>query len=419
MYTSSTSKFAPIVISNSKHYLLLFLIWPFLAFITALANYGKKESKTVVYIFLIYYGFNFVNSNEAVDAFRYALSLKINAQLPFSDFFKIVGGIYATDTSLDIIEPLVSFIVSRFTSNFGVYFAVWAAIFGFFYLKSINLLYERHRENPGWNTMIMLVFFIMILPITSISGVRMWTAAWVFFYGAYHVVLYRNPKYILLTLAASLLHWSFFSANAILLIYFFVGNRNLVYVPLALSSFVLPQIFAPIFQIISLRMGGAFQNRYEGYSSEGYVLAHQDSLAQASWFLQIGNNIVFYFLLLSIVVIQIRTFKTEKEKEMKNLFSFLLLFLTFVNIGIAIPSLGSRFQIIFFLFATLYVFLFFQKIQGNRINLLTLLGLFPIALYSAITFRLGSESINAWIFTPGLGFPAFVPVLSISELLFQ
>ena len=49
-------------------------------------NYNTKEAKRVVYLFLIYYGLTFVVGNVGNDAERYALSLRQNAELPFSDF---------------------------------------------------------------------------------------------------------------------------------------------------------------------------------------------------------------------------------------------------------------------------------------------------------------------------------------------
>lgn len=408
----------PISVSNSKYYLVLFILWPFLAFITAIANYNQKEAKKVVYIFMVYYGLTFVLGNMSMDSERYALQLKQTAELPFSDFFIIVSGLY-TETTVDILQPLVTFIVSRFTNHHGVLFAVYAAIMGFFYLKSINLLHDRYRINPGWNALIYMLFFIMVMPITSVSGVRMPIAVWVFFYGAYHVILYRDFRYLILTLASSLMHWSFLTANAVLIIYFFAGNRNFIYLPIVLLSFILPQLMAPVFSIISLRIGGLMQARYEGYSSEAYVLGIQEHYEQASWFLTLSGDLVFYYLLLTVIVIQLMRGNLMKEKPERNLFSFLLLFLSFVNFGKAIPTFGGRFQDVFYLFATLYIFLYFLKIPGSKINQLTWIGLFPMALYSAIIFRVGSETISAWIFTPGLGLPLLAPGLSIANILFH
>lgn len=419
MNKSSLDQFSLSSVQNGKYYLLLFLIWPFLALIAALINYNRKESKVIVYLFLIYYGLTFVLGNAGNDAERYALYMRNNSALPFSDFFKIVGGIYASDTSVDIVEPLISFFVSRFTSYHGALFAVYAAIFGYFYLKSVNLLYESQSESSGWNSIIFLTGFIVVLPITAINGFRMWTAAWIFFYGAYHVVLYRDPKFLLVALSSSLVHFSFLSANLILIIYFFAGNRNLVYLPIVLASFILPHLIAPVFQSISLKMGGGLQSRFETYSNESYILATQEVSRQAAWFLNLGTDLLFYYLLFAVAVIKLRFNYLMKEKVESNLYSFLLLFLAFVNFGSGIPSFGDRFMIVFFLFATFYVFLFFLKIPGNKIHWLALVGLFPMLLRTVVAFRQGSESMNAWIFSPGLGVPLFVPDLSLFEMLFQ
>jgi len=404
--------------ADTRNYLVLFFLWPFMAFLVAVANFSRKEARNIIWLFLVYYGLSFVNNNTGVDAYRYALSLKANALLPFNDFLKIIGGLYS-DTSVDIIEPLISFIVSRFTSDDALYFGVWAAIFGFFWLNSIHLLYQRCKINQGWNTTTLMFFFILTLPITTISGVRMWTAAWIFFYGSYRVITERNSIYLLLALSASLVHWSFITANAILIIYYLLGNRNTIYLPLALSSFIIPQLAAPLFKTIALRAGGGLQQRYAGYSSDAYLQVVQEGAAQSAWFMRISTDIVFYFLLLAIALVQLRHGSLMKEKAERNLFSFLLLFLAFVNFGMPIPSFGGRFLVLFFLFATAYLLFYFVKVPGNKLTYLMTIGLFPLMLYSLINFRLGAENINAWIFLPGFGVPFFAQPLSLAEILFN
>jgi hypothetical protein len=404
-------------LQDSKTYFLLFIIWPFIAFITALINYNTKEAKRVVYLFLIYYGLTFVVGNVGNDAERYALSLRQNAELPFSDFFNIIGGLYGSQTTVDIVQPLISFIVSRFTSHHSLLFASFAALFGFFYLKSINLLYKRYYEKPGLNALIHLAFFAMILPIMAINGFRMWTAAWIFFFGAYHVILYRNPVYFILTLSSCLVHYSFLSVNAVLIIYYFAGNRNIVYLPLAVLSFILPNLLMPFFQSIFGSLGGALKARAEMYANDDVILARQESFEDLAWFMKIGNDLVLYYLLFGIIFIQVLHKDSMKDQPEKNLFSFLLLFLAFVNFGKVIPSFGGRFQVIFFMFATLFIFLYLVKLPGRKINLLTLVGLFPMLLYAAIAFRQGADSINAWILTPGIGLPLLAP-LSLAEVMF-
>jgi hypothetical protein len=406
-------------LSDTRNYLILFILWPFLSFLVALANFSRKEARNVIYIFIIYYGLTYVNINVSVDAYRYALALKANALLPFSDFFRIVGGLYS-DTSVDIIEPLISFIVSRFTSNHNLYFGVWAAIFGFFYLNSIGLLYERYKANQGWNTAILMIFFIMTIPVTMISGVRMWTASWIFFYGAYRVITERNPRFLLITLSASFVHWSFMSANAILVIYYLVGNKNIIYFPLAIASFILPQLASSLIRSIALSLGRWITTTY----TQPIPVRVTPVLYRKGWHSLHGScvltsDLIFYYLLIAIAVIQLTQRSIMTGKTEKSLFSFLLLFLAFVNFGMQIPSFGERFMVIFFLFATSYLLIYFGKLPGEKLYFMIILGLFPMMLYSLINFRIGTESINVWIFSPGLGVPLFAPILSLFEILFM
>ena len=145
----------------------------------------------------------------------------------------------------------------------------------------------------------------------------------------------------------------------------------------------------------------------------------QEEFERSIWFMQISNTMVLYYLVFAMAVIQIRQKSIMHESSEKNLFSFLLLMLTFVNFGMQIPSFGERFQSLFFMFATLFVFLYFLKLPGGKVNMLTLIGLFPLLLYAAISFRQASSSINVWILTPGLGLPLFTPGIAIADFLFK
>jgi hypothetical protein len=174
----------------------------------------------------------------------------------------------------------------------------------------------------------------------------------------------------------------------------------------------------PYFQVIAFRMGGAIQNRYEMYAGTDYGTTIQETAAEAAWFLKIGYDLVMYYLLLALIIVRYKSKSLFKEKAEENLFSFLLLFLAFVNFGMGIPSFGGRFLIVFFMFATLYVFLYSVRLSEEKISILSLIGLFPMVLYTAIVFRQGSDSLNAWIFAPGFGLPLLVPGLSVSSLLF-
>lgn len=411
-----TTTFAP----GGKYYLYLFLIWPFLAFLSAVTSFHRKESQIIVYLFVIYYGLSYVVYFEGQsDSVRYAEGLTAVAALPFSEIFRVVSGYYSGETSMDFIEPLISFLVSRFTTDHKLLFGAYAALFGFFYLKSIAFAYSLYRKNQGLESLIHLLFFVLVLPVTAINGFRMWTAAWVFLYGAYHVILYRDPRYFLITFGAALVHWSFLTVNGLLLVYFFAGNRNMIYLPLAAASFVVPTLLSTLFQRLALIMGGGLRGRYDMYSNEAYVMVVKEQSGGDAWFMRVGYDLIFFYILLSMFFIHYKFRKKINLKAEENMFSFLLLMLAFVNFGKEIPSFGVRFQIIFFLFGTLYLILCYSKLNSQGVGWLTIIGLFPMLLLTAIVFRQGADSINAWLFTPGFGLPWLMSDLSLSDILFN
>jgi hypothetical protein len=179
-----------------------------------------------------------------------------------------------------------------------------------------------------------------------------------------------------------------------------------------------PGLVAPYLQLVASKLGGSLETRYSMYSSEEYVISRQEAIENAIWYVRFGNDLVFYFLVFAIVYIAYITRKETQDKTAQNLFSFNLVILTFVNFGMQIPSFGGRFQVVFILFATLYVLLYFVEHENYRMNYLTWIGSFPMLVYAALQFRNASDTINAWILSPGFGLHYFVTPFSLSQLLF-
>ena len=94
----------------------------------------------------------------------------------------------------------------------------------------------------------------------------------------------------------------------------------------------------------------------------------------------------YYFLGVSIFIYFINRTKENTPQE-KSLFSFILLFLSFINFAKVIPSFGGRFEVVFFMFAALLVFLHLIKQQSNKLHVFTIAGIFPMLLYSGLGQR--------------------------------
>jgi hypothetical protein len=415
---SLSDKILLLPFSSGKSYLILFIIWPFLAFIVALVNYAQKEARMVVFFFLVYFGLTFVADNEAMDSFGYLETFIFYSTLPFKEFFKVLSGYYSTGASMDFIEPTITFLLSRFTRNYHIFFAVFASLFAFFYLRSFNLLYDEYKKSPNWNAWIFMAFSLVVIPITSLSGLRMWIAAWMFFLGAYQVLLTRKPKYLLVALSACLMHWSFINLNLLLIVWYLAGNRNAIYTPLAIASFFLPQFLQPVLVWVAAFTGGGIAARVEGYTGESHSETYQEWLDSTAWFLQLNHDMIWYFFIAAIILIRVFKRDTVKGKLEENWYSFMLLMFTMVNFGRSIPDFGRRMQTVFILFASVYVFLYFRNLSEQRIRFITVAAAFPLLLYTFIEFRVAADSMSAWYLAPGLGLPLLDPGLSLAEVLF-
>ncbi len=398
-------------------FFLLFFLWPFAAFLIALSSHKSRDSWKAVYMFLILFGLTFVARSKGMDSFRVAENFVHISNLPFSDFWKIVGGLYATDTSVDIVLPFLNFILSRLTDDPAILFGVFAAIFGYFHMKSIVRLNDLEPGKLNINALIHLWFFIFLIPIFQINGFRFYTASWVFFYGVLNYLITGQKKFVWVSLVSIFFHYSFISASAVLMIYVFLGNRNILYIPILIASFIIPEVSNAFINKNISFFGFGIQDRAAGYLSEGYKKGLEASAEGAKWFIIWSTQLVNFYVYLAFVYARTIWRKYTKDPIMERLFSFSILFLSFANFSKVVPS-GNRFMIVFFLFATAYIYILFLKRRTNRLSWLTLAGLFPMLLFAALSFRQGFENMNLWLFAP-MPFPFTAEAITIAELFFN
>ena len=69
--------------SLGKSYLILFIIWPFLAFLFAVADYTRRESKMVVFFYLVYFGLTMVSDADIMASYRYVETFRFFGSVPF------------------------------------------------------------------------------------------------------------------------------------------------------------------------------------------------------------------------------------------------------------------------------------------------------------------------------------------------
>ena len=175
--------------------LIIFLIWPFVSFILAFRHYDKTWAKNIVWLFVIFYGYSFVIIHAEADGIDYKLNFisNVNNQRSFSEFATIL---YNEETQkLDLLEPLISYWLSFFTTDYRMLFAMFGLIFGYFYSRNIWYLLERVSGSITKHSIVFILCFALLNSFWNINGFRFNTALHICLFGLLPF-LYEGKKKI-------------------------------------------------------------------------------------------------------------------------------------------------------------------------------------------------------------------------------
>lgn len=185
---------------NSLYIFILYVLSPFLAVLVAVRNYKSAWAKNVVWLFVAFYGYTIVISSEGIDAasYRNYFIQMVQADLNWDIFSKML---YSDNGGYpDVVQPLITFMVSRFTADYKILFLMFALLFGYFYSRNIWFLLDRAGTSLKKLSIPIIISFVLIVPFWQINGFRMWTAAHIFFYGAILYLLDVSKKRVCLSL---------------------------------------------------------------------------------------------------------------------------------------------------------------------------------------------------------------------------
>ena len=94
---------------------ILFLIWPFIAVVSAFRNYSSSWGKNILWAFVAFYGFAFAIGAESQgsDILNYVEEVRYlnGTKMTFADAVQY----YRESGEVDIVRTFIAIIVSRFT----------------------------------------------------------------------------------------------------------------------------------------------------------------------------------------------------------------------------------------------------------------------------------------------------------------
>jgi hypothetical protein len=366
-----------------KNAFFYFLVFPFLGLIQAIKNYKLPWAKNMVWLFVVFYGYTMYRP-ELTDSSRYVQKLIdiSNSKRTWDNFLL---SFYSIDNigkaTVDIYEPLMTNFVSLFTDNGNILFAFFGLVFGYFYSRNIWFILEEIKKNQSPRFFWVLIFvFASVIGFWELNGVRMWTAAHVFFFGVFQVLLKNNKKGLISIFASILIHFSFGLPILVFLVfYIFRLSLRLSYL-----------IFISSFMINSLDIkfiGGILENvlpelllpRLESYSNDEYVESVEILNQSANWYIQYFSKVLNFTIAIVITVIYfLKERKYRNDKTLINFISASLLLLTAGNLLSSVPS-GMRYLIVAQLFGVASILLFYIKYNTKT---------FQKAIYFTIPFFL-------------------------------
>ena len=395
-----------------KNSFALFFLSPLLGVIQAFKHYKEDWAKNSIWLFVIYYGFTMYRP-QTMDSSGYVAKLvKLhNAQVNWNMF---TTSFYSEDSNIvDIYEPLITFALSLFTDNGNILFAVFGLVYGYFFSRNIWMvidLSQGKRVDKGF--WILIVTFICSLGYWNLNGVRMWTAAHIFFYGAFHYLVYNRKKGLLFAVSSVLVHFSFIIPVGVFVLFalfripwrilyfgylasFFVSSLNIESLKSRLES-VAPAFLLP---------------KVESYTDDEYAELISDMNESANWYIKYYIKALMWAITLLFTFIYFSKEKNFKDdKALSNLFGFSLLILTLGNISSILPS-GGRYLVVGHLFALATLVFFYIRIGNLKyrywVNMLSVVFIF----FVIINIRISLETTSVMTI---FGNPIFAAIFDIS-----
>jgi len=376
---------------------LIFLLNPLSAVVVAFNNHRDSYAKNIIWLFVAYYGYTLVISNEGMDANRYR-DFFISMSYISYDLNGLLDLVYQDGSNfLDAAQLFISFFVSRFTGDPRVLFAVFGLIFGYFYSRNIWFLLDRAGGKIKIENLIYIVVFAVVIGFWKINGFRMWTAAQIFFFGFFMYIMDGKKIGVLIASLSLLFHFSFMFPIGMMLLFVILPKRESWFFGFFIITFFLSEIDIQAFtdKVTSI-LPDVFHTRVEGYTSEAYLESTQFRAETKNWRYDAYRLAIKWASTLLFSVIFFNGSRILKGKEnLRNLLCFSLLMFGSVNFFSNVPAM-MRFYPITYLFVFSFFFIYLQQAADFRMKKLVLSISLPLLLFYCI------GQINTALMTIGI-----------------
>jgi|26BtaG_2_1085354.scaffolds.fasta_scaffold03689_2 hypothetical protein len=389
--------------------IILFLISPFFASLYSLRRIKTKSSYLILFLtFVLFglvfsvvsgksesggYGFDGEFYRSSFERFQYVTNWEFIEG--FKEFLSFDEG------KKDYYFDTVAFYISRFTDNYHVMFMIVAIIFAFFALKSFRFLTAEKKFDTSLSSYI-LIYLFTFNQIFNINGFRFWTAAWIAVFCVFQIYRNGNKWYVLLALLTPYFHGTYWIFIGVLVIVQIFKRFDRIWVALFFISFLVSTLAVELIQYFQSYLPTFLSRSVDSYTNADYIEQRQ-TWSGFGWLPVMFENFVRVYLNIMVVLFIKHSDEIKANPKTKDLYSFLLIWITIFNFFMFVPSLGNRFIILIY-----PVIAYIWLVHFKDVKYTFILFLLPIVFIWKII-----EQIRYYFLVTGYDFYFSNPVLLI------
>lgn len=327
---------------------LLFLLSPLFGFIYSLKRINTKSSFVIFFLFSLCFGVCFTpdkNPSNYIDGQSYKEHFLFDTKISSTTYKENWKQYISFETSdKDFYFNTISFLVSRLTDNYHVFFFCIALVFSFFSLKTFKYLTNEKEFDNSYMT-ILFCYLFMYIGIFNINGLRFCTGYWVAMYALFKIFRDCNYKYILLIFLAAFCHGALWLIFPIVLVAMISKRVQYIWIIMYFLSYLVGELSFVLIDNVSGYLPQFLQSLIDSYTSEEYI-AERNAEGTGYWIVgEIFKYVVRVFLFITMCIIISNKKIINADNRTNKLFTLLLVLATFSNLMINVPSLGARFSI--------------------------------------------------------------------------
>lgn len=364
------------------HKLLLFVLFPFLAFLYSLKRPSSKSSYVIFFLFGLIFCWHMDSRlpGHYDDFVGIMLRFQDAYCYSFSEILEMLGKslTLSEDAPKDFFEPFLTSLTKSISDNYHLFFALASMFYLTFMLRSLkHITNDAKFTNNFWGLLI-LALFVLPRDLITVQNPRFTIGFW------YNVMctlsyFYSNKHNRWLFVVGIVLSPLFHSAMWAYVILFVLSTFVVALLKIERIYMIIFYISIPFsflsYEILSqfnfqaLQLPSALQHSIDIYLSDE---SHDRFVANEGkagfWWIQAIFDwmTILAYSLIPVVVVKYKKELLSKEKT-RYFLNYFILFSSFVNFVQAVPVLGARYYYFFRVFA---IFAWFKIVFPRKNNYL-------------------------------------------------